>query len=67
MILIGRFVFCFSEDVPVRIEDESTQISFRCIDWGILGFIIHDKVIEIDPKRIKSIKTVQSPKFKKDL
>jgi hypothetical protein len=32
-----------------------------------LGFIIHDKCIEIDPKRIEKIKGVQSPTCKKDL
>ena len=29
-----------------------------------LGFIIHDKGIEIDPKRIEKIKNVQAPKCK---
>jgi hypothetical protein len=32
-----------------------------------LGFIIHDKGIEIDPKRIEKIKGVQAPKCKNDL
>ena len=32
-----------------------------------LGFIIHDKGIEIDPKRIEKIKAVQAPQCKKDL
>jgi hypothetical protein len=32
-----------------------------------LGFIIHDKGIEIDPKRIEKIKGVQAPTCKKDL
>jgi hypothetical protein len=32
-----------------------------------LGFIIHDKGIEIDPKRIEKIKGVQAPICKKDL
>jgi hypothetical protein len=34
---------------------------------GILDFIIRDKGIEIDPKRIESIKIVQLPKCTKDL
>ena len=33
----------------------------------ILDFIIHDKGIEIDPKRIESIKKHHEPKCKKDL
>ena len=32
-----------------------------------LGFIIHDKGIEVDPKRIEKIKKVQAPTCKKDL
>ena len=32
-----------------------------------LGFIIHDKGIEVDPKRIEKIKNVQVPTCKKDL
>jgi hypothetical protein len=32
-----------------------------------LGFIIHDKGIEVDPKKIEKIKGVQTPTCKKDL
>jgi hypothetical protein len=32
-----------------------------------LGFIIHDKGIEVDPKRIEKIKKVQTLTCKKDL
>jgi hypothetical protein len=32
-----------------------------------LGFIIHDKGIEVDPKRIEMIKKVQAPTCKKGL
>jgi hypothetical protein len=32
-----------------------------------LGFIIHDKDIVINPKRIEKIKRVQAPTCKKDL
>ena len=32
-----------------------------------LGFIIHEKVIKIDPKRIEAIKRVEAPTCKKDL
>jgi len=32
-----------------------------------LGFIIHDKGIEVDPKRIEKIKKVKAPTCKKDL
>ena len=39
--------------------------------WGIggkfLDFIIHEKGIEIDPKRIEAIKKVEAPPCKKDL
>ena len=32
-----------------------------------LGFIIHEKGIEIDPKRIETMKKVEAPAWKKDL
>ena len=32
-----------------------------------LGFIIHEKGIEIDPKRIEAMKKVEAPAYKKDL
>ena len=32
-----------------------------------LGFIIHEKSIEIDPKRIEAMKKVEAPACKKDL
>ena len=32
-----------------------------------LGFIIHEKGIEIDPKRIEAMKKVEAPACKKDL
>ena len=32
-----------------------------------LGFIIHEKGIEIDPKRIEAMKKVEAPARKKDL
>ena len=32
-----------------------------------LGFIIHERGIEIDPKRIETMKKVEAPTYKKDL
>ena len=32
-----------------------------------LGFIIHEKGIEIDPKSIEAMKKVEAPAYKKDL
>ena len=32
-----------------------------------LGFIIHEKGIEIDPKRVEAMKNVETPTCKKDL
>jgi hypothetical protein len=43
------------------------KCAFRVSVEKFLGFIIHDKGIEIDPKRIEKIKGVQAPKCKKDL
>jgi hypothetical protein len=43
------------------------KCAFRVLARKFLGFIIHDKVTEIDPKRIEKIKGVQAPACKKDL
>ena len=40
---------------------------FWCIGRKFLGFIIHEKGIEIDPKRIEAMKKVEAPTCKKDL
>jgi hypothetical protein len=45
----------------------SLKYAFGVSDGKFLGFIIHDKGIKIDPKRIEKIKGVQAPKCKKDL
>jgi hypothetical protein len=43
------------------------KYAFRASAGKFLGFIIHDKDIEIDPKRIEKIKGVHAPTCKKDL
>ena len=53
--------------MSVWFEDESTQMCFWCIGREILGFIIHEKGIEIDPKRVEAMKRVEAPTCKKDL
>ena len=40
---------------------------FWCIGGKFLGFIIHEKGIEIDPRRIEAMKKVEAPACKKDL
>ena len=39
---------------------------FWSIGWEVFGFIIHEKGIEIDPKRIEAMKKVEPPTYKKD-
>jgi hypothetical protein len=43
------------------------KCAFRVSAGKFLGFIIHDKGIEIDPKRIEKINGVQTPTCKKNL
>jgi hypothetical protein len=43
------------------------KCAFRVLAEKFLGFFIHDKGIEIDPRRIEKIKRVQAPTCKKDL
>jgi hypothetical protein len=32
------------------------EVCFWCVSWEVIGLNIHDKGIEIDPKRIDNIK-----------
>jgi len=41
--------------------------AFGVLSGNLLGFIIHEKGIEIDPKRIEAMKKVEAPTCKKDL
>jgi hypothetical protein len=40
---------------------------FWSVGWQVFGFIVHEKGVEIDPKKIESIKNVQAPTCKKEL
>src|SRR6185312_15254484 len=43
------------------------KCAFRVSAGKFLGFIIHEKGIEIDPKRVEAMKKVEAPTCKKDL
>ena len=43
------------------------KCSFGVSAGKFLGFIIHEKGIEIDPKRVEAMKRVEAPTCKKDL
>src|SRR6185312_2174953 len=43
------------------------KCAFGILAGKFLGFIIHEKGIEIDPKRIEAMKKVEAPACKKDL
>ena len=43
------------------------KCAFRVSAGKFLGFIIHEKGIEIDPKRVETMKRVEAPTCKKDL
>ena len=43
------------------------KCAFGVSTGKFLGFIIHEKGIEIDPKRIEAMKKVEAPACKKDL
>ena len=45
-------------------EDESTQMCFWGIGGKFLDFIIHEKGIEIDPKRTEAMMNVEAPTCK---
>ena len=39
----------------------------RRVSWQVLGFIIHEDGIEIDPKKIEAIHKVEAPTCKRDM
>jgi len=43
------------------------KCAFGVLAGKLLGFIIHEKSIGIDPKRIEAMKKVEAPTCKKDL
>jgi hypothetical protein len=43
------------------------KCAFTVSAGKFLGFIVHEKGVEIDPKKIESIKKVQAPTCKKEL
>jgi hypothetical protein len=43
------------------------KCAFGVSAGNFLGFIVHEKGVEIDPKKIESIQTVQAPTSKKEL
>jgi hypothetical protein len=43
------------------------KCAFGVLAGKFLGFIVHEKGVEIDPKKIESIKKVQAPTCKKEL
>ena len=43
------------------------KCAFEVSAGKFLGFIIHEKGIEIDPKRVETMKRVEAPTCKKDL
>jgi predicted nucleotidyltransferase len=49
------------------LEMNPLKCAFGVSVGKFLDFIIHDKGIEVDPKRIEKIKGVQTPTYKKDL
>jgi hypothetical protein len=53
--------------VSVQIKNEPTQVCFWCIAGKFWGFIVHEKGIEIDPKKIEVIRNVKAPNYIKDL
>jgi hypothetical protein len=55
--------------VSVQFKDESSQMCFWSVEKGLrfFGFIVHENGVEIDPKKIESIKKVQVATCKKEL
>jgi hypothetical protein len=43
------------------------KCAFGVLAGKFLGFIVHEKGVEIDPKKIESIRKVQAPTCKKEL
>ena len=50
-----------------ELKKNSLKCAFGVSAEKFLGFIIHEKGIEIDPKRIEAMKKIEAPACKKDL
>ena len=53
--------------MSVWFEINPLKCAFGVSAGKFLGFIIHEKGIEIDPKRIEAMKNVEAPTCKKDM
>ena len=52
---------------PYGLKMNPLKCAFGVSAGKFLGFIIHEKGIEIDPKRIEAMKQVEAPTCKKEL
>jgi hypothetical protein len=43
------------------------KCAFRVSNGRFLGFIVHERGIEVDPKKVTSIKKIQEPMCKRDI
>jgi hypothetical protein len=50
-----------------KLKMNPLKCAFGVSTWKFLGFIVHEKGIEIDPKKIEAIQSVKAPTCKKDL
>jgi hypothetical protein len=50
-----------------KLKMNTLKCAFGVLPGKFLGFIVHEKFIEIDPKKIEAIQSVKAPTCKKDL
>jgi hypothetical protein len=56
----------FEKMCPYKLKMNPLKCSFGVSDGKFLGFIVHEKGIEIDPKKIEAIQSVKAPTCKKN-
>jgi hypothetical protein len=57
----------FEKMCRYKLKMNPLKFAFSVSAGKFLGFIVHEKGIEIDPKKIETIQSVKAPTCKKDL
>ena len=55
------------ELLKYKLRLNHTRCSFRVKSGKLLGFMMSDKGIEVDPKKLNAIQSMPTPKTKKDI
>jgi hypothetical protein len=64
---LAELRLAFEKMCRYKLKMKPLKCAFGVSTGKFLGFVVHDKGIEIDPKNIEAIRNVKAPTCKKDL